>query len=388
MLAIATGLALIPAVASGFSRFAYALVLPAMRSALGWSYTTAGAVNTASAIGFLLGSLGAAAVTIRWGERRVLVTSLVLTAAIVLASGVTGAIAVVVLMRLLAGVTAAVAFVVGSVLAARLARAAPPRTGAVVLGIYFGGGGGLGVVIPGLVVPAAIQGTNWQTAWLALGLMSVVGAAVAVWSARLVPGPVSDAPDSRAGLLRWPIRTLWPLLWGYGLFGAGYIPYMTFIVAHLEEEGANDLQVSAFWAVLGLAAVAGSWLWSPVLGRNEGGQAPVWTLVAVLVGSVLPLISGSLLLSFVSATIFGGSFLATPSAVTNYARNALPQHWWSSTMAALTATFALGQCLGPLLAGAFSNGRNGVGTGLLIGAGLLVASIALTLRQPRRGDAS
>ena len=44
-------------VALGLGRFAYALLLPPMRQALGWGYTEAGLINTANAVGYLSGSL-------------------------------------------------------------------------------------------------------------------------------------------------------------------------------------------------------------------------------------------------------------------------------------------------------------------------------------------
>ncbi|MGH9054723.1 MAG: YbfB/YjiJ family MFS transporter [Acidimicrobiales bacterium] len=57
-LARAAGLALGPAVALGLARFAYALLLPAMRTDLHWSYTQAGALNTANALGYFAGAIG------------------------------------------------------------------------------------------------------------------------------------------------------------------------------------------------------------------------------------------------------------------------------------------------------------------------------------------
>jgi len=57
---VALGLALAPVVALGFSRFAYALLLPPMRHDLDWSYTAAGGMNTANAIGYIAGSATAA----------------------------------------------------------------------------------------------------------------------------------------------------------------------------------------------------------------------------------------------------------------------------------------------------------------------------------------
>ena len=44
------------AVSLGVTRFAYGLLLPPMREALGWSYTLAGAMNTANAAGYMVGA--------------------------------------------------------------------------------------------------------------------------------------------------------------------------------------------------------------------------------------------------------------------------------------------------------------------------------------------
>ncbi|MEZ5661018.1 MAG: YbfB/YjiJ family MFS transporter [Burkholderiaceae bacterium] len=52
---LVAGLALGTVVSNGFARFAYGLVLPAMRADLQWTYTQAGWINTANAIGYLLG---------------------------------------------------------------------------------------------------------------------------------------------------------------------------------------------------------------------------------------------------------------------------------------------------------------------------------------------
>ncbi len=54
-------LSLTPTVGLGIGRFAYSLVLPDMRDALGWSYSAAGFMNTVNAAGYLAGALVAAA---------------------------------------------------------------------------------------------------------------------------------------------------------------------------------------------------------------------------------------------------------------------------------------------------------------------------------------
>jgi predicted MFS family arabinose efflux permease len=54
---LALALSVGAAVSLGVTRFAYGLLLPGMRTDLGWTYTLAGAMNTANAVGYLLGAL-------------------------------------------------------------------------------------------------------------------------------------------------------------------------------------------------------------------------------------------------------------------------------------------------------------------------------------------
>ena len=60
-------MALSVAVVNSFARFAYALILPAMREDLAWSYTQAGSLNTINALGYLAGSYIAFRTVRRWG---------------------------------------------------------------------------------------------------------------------------------------------------------------------------------------------------------------------------------------------------------------------------------------------------------------------------------
>ena len=74
---VVLGLAMSPLIALGYSRFAYALLLPAMRSELHWSFTTAGLMNTVNAVGYLVGALGTAWLAARVGQRAAFVLSLI-----------------------------------------------------------------------------------------------------------------------------------------------------------------------------------------------------------------------------------------------------------------------------------------------------------------------
>src|ERR1700760_2598094 len=104
---IVMGLAMGPAVGLGLGRFAYALLLPAMRIDLGWNYAAAGAMNTANAVGYLIGALIAAPVAARFGDKRGFLAGLLLTAASLLANGMSSDYAVLALLRAVAGAAGA-----------------------------------------------------------------------------------------------------------------------------------------------------------------------------------------------------------------------------------------------------------------------------------------
>ena len=156
VLATAGGLALAAAVSLGLARFSYALLLPPMRADLGWSYLTAGVMNTANAAGYLAGALLAPGWLARHDARRVMLAGAAATALLLMAHGAALGDAALYLLRLLTGVGSAATFVAGGLLAARLsqagAAAATPVPAGLVLGLYYGGTG-LGIVASALLVP-------------------------------------------------------------------------------------------------------------------------------------------------------------------------------------------------------------------------------------------
>lgn len=408
---VALALSLGPAVTLGLVRFAYALLLPAMREDLSWSYALAGGINTANAAGYLAGALLAAPVMGRLGVRRSFVAALLVAALTLLASGLPTAYAAHVVLRVAAGVAGAVAFVSGGVLAAHAAHATPGEEGGpsapTVLGLYYGGGG-LGILVSGLAVPALLEFgptglAAWRLGWVCVGVLALVSLLVAGSAAGSVARrlPASDATGAGDGSEGVPDSSVWrlaPALVAYFLFGGGYIAYMTFVVAFLVDVGAGALQVTVFWALLGAAAVASAPLWGPVMEGLGGGRPLAALLAVVAVGSILPLVREGPVAAFASAILFGGSFLSVVTATTALVRRSLPARSWPRGIAAFTILFAAGQCAGPVLSGVVSDSYGGLRTGLGLSAGVLVLGAVVALsqrdiaprrephREPRRSD--
>jgi predicted MFS family arabinose efflux permease len=120
-------LSLAPTIGLGIGRFAYALVLPDMRDALGWSYSAAGFMNTINAVGYLGGALLASRMIRRFGLPRTVRWGTLAAVASLALCAVSGNFFVLSFARLLAGVGAAGGFVGGAALAATIAQTRPER---------------------------------------------------------------------------------------------------------------------------------------------------------------------------------------------------------------------------------------------------------------------
>src|SRR6202171_6312661 len=212
-------LSLTPTVGLGIGRFAYSLVLPDMRDALGWSYSAAGFMNTINAAGYLAGALMASrlakrfglSAAVRWGTLACVV-SLALCA-------LSGNFFIFSLARLLAGLGAAAGFIAGAALAARIAQSRPERAN-FLLSLFYAGPG-LGILSSGLIAPFVLEAIGPGAWWIGWGGRTLL---TTVMPIPLLPAPI-DARAAIADAVPTPfaIGPVAIYLIGYFLFGAGYI---------------------------------------------------------------------------------------------------------------------------------------------------------------------
>ena len=372
-------------VALGFARFAYALLLPPMRADLGWSYADAGALNAANAVGYVVGALATASISALLGARRSFLGGLVVTALALLASGATSDFVLLLGLRALAGFAGALSFVVGAVLAAQAGIGATRQRQAFLIAVYFGGGG-TGMVASSLAVPLVFAlGGGWRAGWLVLGALACLCLPLAVRAVRAIDVPPSIARTAASD--RPPGVRLFATFACYVLFGAGYIAYMTFIIAFLRGEAAGNATIASFWCVLGLSSLAGSFLWGRLFAGLPGGWPMATVLLVNAAGAALPLLTASLAATLLSAALFGATVMAVPSAAAAFVRKSLPESAWTAVFGRLTFVFGLGQSIGPLLSGALSDASPvGIRAGLMVSACILLvgALVAVFQAEPRR----
>ena len=381
------------AVSLGMTRFAYALLLPPMRDDLSWTYTIAGSMNTFNAVGYLIGALITPPMLKRWGAVHVLIGGAFMASLLMALTGFFSETPILLLQRLLAGVVSAAVFVSGGLLAARLGSHWPAQSG-LLLGLYYGGTG-WGIVLSALFVPAALLAANeqsfvhpWAWAWWALALacfvMTLVLFAIRLpmknGTAELKPlSTLDDTSAHQARKMHWP-DWLFGLA-GYGLFGVGYIGYMTFVVAVLREQGASASQITLFYALLGLAVVASSRIWAGLLNRYRGGQSLSILNALLSVATVIPVITSAWPMMLVSGLLFGGVFLSVVASTTAMVKHNLVPSQWAAGISVFTVIFAVGQIIGPTMVGWIADGPGGLQRGLLFSAGALLLGAVLAWQQ-------
>jgi len=386
---LAVSLSMGSAIALGLARFSYALLLPPMKADLGWSFAQSGAMNTANALGYLLGALAFPRTSRRWSAAALFVGGCVATALLMAITGLLSDTDALFVQRVATGIASAFIFVSGGVLAARLATS-HPRDAGLVLGLYYGGTG-WGIVASALLVPLSLASLSslhrahvWQLAWFALAAACVALSLIAGRAARRIDGQhvphtdtaVAASTSERAA----PMQSYAFALAGYGLFGVGYIGYMTFIVALLRNGGMSGGIVTGFYLLLGVATIVSARIWSRLLDRMRGGQALALLNTLLAVATLMPAIVTHPVIAFASGVLFGATFLSAVASTTAFVRHNLPASHWGRGISAFTIVFAFGQIVGPTVIGWVSDGV-GLERGLVYSACVLAAGAALAGMQ-------
>ncbi|WP_188963519.1 YbfB/YjiJ family MFS transporter [Deinococcus aquiradiocola] len=379
----AAGLALGAAVALGFGRFSYALLLPPMRASLGWTYTQAGGMNTANGAGYLLGALLAPLLIGQLGARPAFLASMLFTALTLLVTALVTPFWALLALRGLTGLSGAVTFTAGGLLAAQAASRAPARQAGAVLTTFYAGAS-LGILLTGLGLPpllARLGDAGWRSGWAVLGGVSLLALGAAWLASRGTGargGPVG--PGVRAAQLRPLLRSLL----AYACSGLGYVAYTTFSVTYLRSQGASTAQVALFWTLLGFAGLVAPLLWSRLMSRVWGGRTMGLLMTIMALGAALPVLSAAPGVAFVSALLFGATCLSVVASTTALARQSLPPAVWGAGVATYTITFAAFQSLGPVLAGLLADGgAGGLRLGLGLSALVLLVGAGLAFSQRR-----
>lgn len=355
-------------VGMGIGRFAFTPVLPMMQHDAGVSLTLAGWLASANYLGYLAGAL--LAIRMRASAATIVRVSLVATALFTSAMGLTDSPAMWLLLRALAGVVSAWILVFA---AAWILPALALRDGEGLGGVHFAGVG-FGTALTGLICLALLHlAVSSANAWLVLGVIAALLAAVA-W-----PAYADSLGPAVAGETAVPVETAGQpagagmLALCYGCFGFGYIIPATFIPSMARELVSDPWVFGWAWPVFGVAAL----LSTVLAGRlhRQVSNRVIWGVghLVLAVAVALPVLSPGITGLTISAAGVGGTFVVITLVAMQEARRLAP-HGSARLMALMTTAFATGQALGPMLVSVAVSHAGGMELVLLLAAALLVIS--------------
>ncbi|RZL61015.1 MAG: YbfB/YjiJ family MFS transporter [Variovorax sp.] len=362
------------AVAMGLGRFAFTPMLPVMLHEGKLQLQGGGLLASLNYLGYFVGAVSCAAIRVK--PATMVRGGLVATAALLLGMGLLQGFTAWGVLRTAAGVMSAWVFVFASGWGLRrLAETQSPALGGV---IYTGPG--IGIAMTGLL-GGAMGRWGSEVGWIGLGLVALVLIAV-IWR-------VFDdgaAPSSNAAATAAPTQSaaesasarrdaLW-MVGLYGLAGFGYIITATFLPVIARQALPDSPWPDFFWPLFGLAIIPGALIGARAPGHwdNRLLLAVAYALqaIGVVLSVAWPTIAGFAL----GSLLLGMPFTAITLFAVREARR-LRGNAAAGLIGYATASYGVGQILGPLFAAPLAQRTGSFAIPLLVAAGVLALGSVL-----------
>jgi sugar phosphate permease len=352
--------------AHGFGRMSYSVILPYMKDALSLTYAQVGMIATGNLVGYLLSTTFGGFLASRFGPRRVISISLLVTGAGLFLTGFSHSFSFALITRLITGIGNGGCFVPTMALPAAwfVARKRGLAMGIVNIGVC------LGLTLSGFLLPVCMDyfGRNgWRYAWWLMGIGVFLISYFCYALLRNSPaekgvalcgsdGAACEGPPEALTLLsafRLVVREseVWKLAAVYVMYGFSYIIYLTFIVAYLTREmGLSSKGGGAIFAMIGIIAIFGGLLWglfSDAFGRRH---ACISIYLVLAFSYALPAFFHGTLVFSLSAAMFGIAF-SVPVLMAAAAGDAVGGRLAPAALGLITLMFAVAQTLGPFVGG-------------------------------------
>jgi len=361
----------------GIGRFVYTPILPVMVEHLNLSKSQAGLIASANFLGYLIGALLGATSLVSGSRRAWVLWTLGISAASTAALAFFASVPLLALLRFVGGLSSALGFVfIATLVLERVAAVGRPGLSAV----HFAGVG-LGIASSALMVSIMIaNGAGPYALWLACGAASVVAIGIV---AALIPAAKEPPPSVSAGAGAATMNSsIIRIVIAYGLYGFGYVITVTFLVAIVRANPAIQPLEFWIWIIVGLAAAPSIAFWNWVAQRIGPKRGYAVACVAEAIGVASSVLWQAPPGAILAAVLLGGTFVGlTPLGIA-----AAREHVSGDPrkiIAGMTASFSLGQIVGPIFAGwLFDRIGSFVPSTLAAAAALLIAA-GLILSVPR-----
>jgi MFS family permease len=365
------------------------MLLPSMRDVLGLSYDQMGFLGTVNFAGYLAAVAVSPLLLRRFSPRQLIASGLFLIALCMLGIAAGNSYLEILLLYTCVGIGSGLANIPIMVLVSYWFRREKRGQAAGLIVI----GSGFAIIFSGFLIPvlnASFGQNGWRVSWLLLALIVLLVAVIAALLIRNDPAEKGLVPVGTAQALEYdpsasrghfsPVRILTHLGVLYFIFGATYVIYGTFIVTTMVEEYAfAEVSAGYFWSWVGFFSLFSGTLFgllSDKIGRKSGLMAVfgVQTLAYLLAGSRF----GTTAL-FASVVLYGIAVFAIPAIMAAAVGDYLGKARAAAAFSIITFCFAIGQTIGPAVAGIVAE-STGTFTGSYLASAVLTGIAVIWTR--------
>lgn len=332
-----------------FARLAYGLVLPAMRADLGLSYAQAANLGTVTALGYISMLLYAGVFAGRHGGRRAILLGLAF--AFCGFSGMALSSHYGLQMVFMAALGFGTAFTF-TPLISLLGAWYPDRRGTVIG--FANSGVGIGMLVSGALVPALTEQNpvdGWRHVWM---VFAISAAATGMLLALLLRNPprLAQAGGLKQGLLgvyRSPHVLIIGLI--YGVVGLTYIVQTLFMYSFALDAQVPPITAGRLVAMMGLISVFSGPAWGVAADKIGHANALVVCMSLAMLANLLPVIWPLTPVFALHYALIGVSISGLFTSILAASTTTVPPHLAAMAVSFVTVFFALGQLIGPAIAG-------------------------------------
>lgn len=358
----------------GVARFAYTPLLPLMQQQASLGISEGGWLASINYMGYFTGVLIAASISNMMLKDRLYRLGIIVAIISTLGMALTTNFWVWSLMRYFAGLSSAAGILLGSGLILNWLIRHHYRSE---LGIHFAGAG-LGIAFCSYIVSVMTPDFDWREQWFALSILGVLMAIPAwVW----LPKPKdSHLMKSGEALVDNPPSTAYLRLFiaAYMCAGVGYVISATFIVAIVNQQNPLADEGTLVFMVLGLAAAPACIIWDLVARKMGDLNALALAFAIHTLGIVLPVFNTGSTAAYISAILFGGTFIGIVSLVLTMAGRLYPSAP-SKMMGKMTISYGVAQIVAPAITGQIAEMGGSYRDGLTMAGAFMVVGTLLVL---------
>ncbi|KPL58321.1 YbfB/YjiJ family MFS transporter [Rossellomorea vietnamensis] len=361
-------------IALGIGRFAYTPILPIMQQDLSFSTTAAGYIASSNYAGYLVGAVLTAVLPLKKHRTFLLRFHLILSIFTTIFMGLTNSLILWNIFRFLSGFASAFVMILASgIVLDKLASINKTLWS----GLFFSGVG-IGIFLSSILIPILNDSFQWEGTWIGLAALSVfLMFFVWIW---LKDTTLNDKKKEVRDVVipTPPMKWLPWLTIAYGLEGLGYIVTGTFIVSIAESSPSFHSDATLVWLVAGLAAIPSCTLWTVLATKWGYIKSLILAMGLQAIGIMIPVVWVTQTGVIISGLLFGATFIGITSLASTLGQQMNPAKS-SRIIGILTAVYAIGQLIGPSLAGFMFSVAHSFNVALMGAAGVVLLGACLLL---------